>query len=89
MSFPIEKLRTLLTGDAATDALIDRQLREFQKQIPVALVSIGVVSAMTLTQTPIDQLLWPAIAFVILLLIIARRVPFWRNLKIDEMSNKR
>ncbi len=81
-----EQLLAVVSGPSAPDALIDRRLREFQKQIPVALFSIGCCTALALTLAQPDRWPWPHIGFALLTIFLVRRILFWRRLEIDNLS---
>lgn len=79
-------LSSAVTGPKASDGLTDARLREFKRQIPVALTAIVLCSGLTLTQTARDSAMWAYIGFAILLIFVARRILFWRKLHIAEMT---
>ncbi len=74
-------------GPEASDTLIDRQLREFKKQIPIALLAIGLCSALILTQTRPENLFTAFLGFAILLIFLVRRIIYWRRLDVDALSS--
>ncbi len=82
----LKSLKAAISASRAPDALIDRQLREFQRQIPIALTAIGLCSTLTLTQTQRDAALWPFLGFAILLIFLARRIIYWRKLDVDVLT---
>ena len=82
----LKSFKTLIGVSTAADALIDRQLREFKRQVPIALTAIGVCSALTLTQARPEKMIWPTLGFLILLVFLVRRILFWGNLNINAMS---
>ena len=86
MSFWKGLIASLRTQPVESDALIDRQLREFKRQLPLAMIGIGICSALTITQAPEDKILWPTIGLGLLAVFAVQRFLFWRNLDIDAMS---
>jgi len=81
-----DRISALFGVTDASDALVDRRLREFKKQIPIAMIAIGLCSALTLTLSKPDKIIWTTIGFGILVVLLARRVLFWRKLDIDALN---
>lgn len=82
-----DAIKWTIAGSSASSALIDARLRDFKRQTPFALAAIGICSALTLTQTPGETALWTNIGFAILLVLLARRIWFWRSLNVNEMTD--
>ncbi|MEM8770888.1 MAG: response regulator [Pseudomonadota bacterium] len=86
MFYPMKIAGGFLVGRNSSSLLFDRQLREFKKQLPISLLSVLICSVLLVSQISRSDMLAVWIGIFALMLFGAIRIPFWRNLNIDQTS---